>query len=125
MKKNPLLNSFLYFRKWNFLAPSSKNSCFLGESLTVFHHCFFRCFSFQHLFLAIVFWVFLLLIAFVPFTDFLYPDCFFVRHLVFVLLYRECCGFERASFCSQVFFTLHTLHKLLLSTLPWEPTALP
>ena len=31
-KKNPLFKSFLYFGKWNFLAPSLKNfSCFMRE----------------------------------------------------------------------------------------------
>ena len=34
--------------------------------------------------------------------------CFTIRYFFFVLLYRECYGFERAFFNSQVFFTFPT-----------------
>ena len=41
--KKSLLKCVLYFRKLNISTPTLKNY-FLGESLRVFHHCFFRCF---------------------------------------------------------------------------------
>ena len=59
------------------------------------------------------FWVFSLfsVIEFVHVTNFVYHDCFFAAFyqvLRFVLLYRECYGFERAFYYSQAFFTLHS-----------------
>ena len=106
-----------------------------------FHHCFFRCFHFTIDFYY-CFWVFSLLIAVVHFITvssgvfisplilLLFFEChqlslpclFFVRYFVFVLLYRECYGFEKAFLHSGVFY-LTTLpdiwHNLLLSRLPW------
>ena len=64
----------------------------------------------EHLgFFTTVFRVFSLLIAFFHVTNFLYPDCFFavffVRYVVFVLLYGECYGFERAFFTIRCVLT--------------------
>ena len=46
-------------------------------------------FSFHHWLLLLFFWFF-------DFTNFLYHNCFFVRHFICVLLCHECYGFERA-----------------------------
>ena len=67
-------------------------------NLRVFHHCFFRCFYFTTDF-SIVFRVF-------SFHQLSLPLLFFVRYVIFVLLYHECYGFERAFFRFQAFFTL-------------------
>ena len=51
---------------------------------------------------------------------------FFVRYSVFILLYRECYGFERVFLLSGVFYLPlfpDIWHNLLLSRLPWEPAA--
>ena len=50
---------------------------FSGETLRVFHHCFFRCFHFSSLF----FGCFHCWLHFFMSTTFLYPNCFFAAFL--------------------------------------------
>ena len=143
-------NSF-YFGKWIFAASNFQNSCFFFKKnpLGFFHHCFFRCFRFSPLIFTTGFWVFLLLIALVHVTNFLYPDCFFAAFLsgtsFFALLHHEYYGFEEAFLIFRCFlsyalsaylpqyrefygferaFYTHR-HNLLLSRLPSEQAVLP
>ena len=125
-KRNPFLKCFLYLRKWNVSPLSLESSCFLGEPLRVFHRNifhFFRCFHFTIDF-CYCFRVFSFFIAFVycffgcfyfttftiVFREFSFHElsllwrCF-VRYFGFVLLYRECYGFERAFFTHRCFLT--------------------
>ena len=88
MKKKPLLKCFLYFRKLNISTPTLKKY-FLGESLRVFHHCFFRCFHFI-INIYYCFRVFSLLIVFVHFVT-VYLGVFIL--LLILLLFFECFRF--------------------------------
>ena len=106
------MKKLLIFQEMKLFNLKLKNSCFLGESFRVFHHCFFGCFHFFMFFLLDVFisscfhffrrfWVFSLLVAFVHFTVsslFLYCCC-----------YCECYGFEKAFFTLRCFFNLTLL----------------
>ena len=40
------MKKLLIFQEMKLFNLKLKNSCFLGESFTVFHHCFFGCFQF-------------------------------------------------------------------------------
>ena len=82
------------------------------KPLRVSHHCFFTDFYYcwLHLFVSSFAFahftslgfssLFLQLFLFLSFyfTNFLYYDCFFVRHFVFVLLYCKCYRFETTLF---------------------------
>ena len=98
--------------KWDFLAPSLKNSSFLGEPFRVFHHCF---------------QVFSLLMAFVHYHSlpWLLFCCFSVGYFVFVLLYSECYRFVRIFLLSGVFYlTLLPTFATVLHVLGiWESFA--
>ena len=127
--KKSLLKCVLYFRKLNISTPTLKNY-FLGESLRVFHHCFFRCFI-STLIFTIVFgcfhcwlylftsWLFIQLFRCFHFTtDFItifwvfsfhqlsLQRLLFDRYFVFVLLHRECYGFEMLFFLISGAFCL-------------------
>ena len=69
-----------------------KKLSLLGEPLRVFRHYFFRCFYFSPLIFATLF------LFFIVDCTFSYQQLcsFFARQSVFVLLYRECYGSERA-----------------------------
>ena len=123
-KKKPLLKSFLYFGKKNFLAPSLKNYFFRRtpqgfSSLffqgfpffnTNFYHCFlgFSCHQLRCLFVRCVVVprvlrfekAFFTLRHFLPYT----PS----PHLP---QYHECYRFKRVFFYSHVFFNLNCLAK--------------
>ena len=86
--KKSLLKCFLYFRKLNISTPTLKNY-FLGESLRVFHHCFFRYFHFN-IDIYYCLRVFSLLIVFVHFVT-LYSGVFIL--LLILLLFFECFRF--------------------------------
>ena len=77
---------------------------FIVDCVCSLHRCFFMCFFFFTTDFTIVFWVF-------SFHQVSLPWLFFVRYFVFVLLYSECYGSERAFFYSQAFFTLHCVPK--------------
>ena len=97
--KKPTLKKLLIFRADE---PSSSKlkSAFFGKPLLFFITVFSGIFT-SPLIFPTIFWVFLLLIAFAHFTNFLYPDWFFVTYFAFVLLYRECYRFERAVFLNK------------------------
>ena len=102
-----------------------KNSCFFPRrTLQGFSFfTFFRCFIFH---LPRVFPCFTLLRCFhaSPFSG----VSMFHLSRIFVLLYLECYGFERAFLLPGIFYlTLipDIWHNLLLSKLPWEPAVLP
>ena len=63
---------------------------FIVDCICSLHHCFFRCFHFSTDFTVVfrVFW----------FHQLSLPWLLFVSYFVFVLLYRECYGLERAYF---------------------------
>ena len=96
---------------------------FLGERLRVFHQFILRCFHFHinftifyvcfhywlHLFTSLFLQVFLFhhwvyyCFRVFSFHQLSLPWLFFVSYFVFVLLYRQCYGFERAFFTLRRF----------------------
>ena len=73
----------------------------------VFHHCFIRCFHFTTDFYYCFSGVFFV-DCICSFHQLFLPWLFFIRYFVFVVLYREHYGFERAFFYSQAFFVLNS-----------------
>ena len=69
---------------------------FSFNQFIVFHHCLCRCFHFTNVF------YYCFSVIFISPT-FLTMTVFFVRYFVFVLLYRECYRFKRASFTLKRF----------------------
>ena len=70
---------------------------FFSPTLEFFYHCFHMCFYF------ITDFYYCFSGGFISLT--FYHDCFFVRYFSFVLLYRECYGFEKAFFSLSFFLT--------------------
>ena len=94
----------------------------------VIYHCFFRVFSL----ITEFYYLILLLIFITAFRQILHHDFFFSHILNFLLLYRDCYGFEKKRF----FFSLRRSPRytpspylakptLLLSRLPWKQAVLP
>ena len=68
---------------------------FISPTLEFIYHCFHRCFYF------ITDFYYCFSGGFISLT--FYHDCFFVRYFSFVLLYRQCYGFEKAFFSLSCF----------------------
>ena len=114
-EKNPLLKSFLYFRKRNFLIFHLSGVSIFHLSQVFSFFTFLRCFNFSH-FSGVFIFTFL--------------KCF-IFHLFWVFL---CCciasgtDLRELSLLTSVFYlTLlpDIWHNLLLSRLPWELAVLP
>ena len=112
------MRKLLIFQEMKFLNLKLKKSwVFFRRTLRVFHHCFFRCFHFVHVFISSwfhfscfhffrCFRVFLVLITSVHFI----VSSVFVKLFIFVLLYSEYYGSER---------TFFTLRRFLPYTPSW------